>query len=164
MDQSYFFITPAVGIAIKQNLFLGVDLTYGKTKYENNSNPMSEGKSYGAGFFVRQYIPISKRFFFFVQGRAGYSHEKNESNSGIFQSISKTNGGSLSLYPGVSFALSKVLHIETGFNNLAFISYSSSTSKQSGFPDQKSSNFAFSTSVGATNLSFALRFIIPKNK
>ena len=162
MDQSHFSITPAIGSAIKQNLFLGADLTYGKTRYKNTVGPESKGEGYGAGIFLRQYIPISKRFFFFAQGRAGYFHERNKNTSGTFLTTSTIRGGSLTLYPGISFALGKILHIETGFNNLAVVSYSSSTSKQTGFPDQKSTNFAFSTSVGATNLNFALRIIIPK--
>lgn len=158
--QNNFFISPAVATAIKQNLFLGVDLTYGQTKYENNSMPYSNQKGYGGGLFLRKYIPIAKRFYFFAQGRAGYSYDKSE-YSGPYISKNTSNTASLSLYPGVSFALSRVLHIETGFNNLALISYSRSTTTQTGFPDQKSSNFNFSTSVAGTSLSFALRFIIP---
>jgi len=68
----------------------------------------------------------------------------------------------LGLYPGVSFALTKALHIEAGLNNLALLNYSHGIIKQTGTPDQTSNSFNFSTSASGTNLSFALRFIIPK--
>jgi hypothetical protein len=161
-EGSSFSFSPAIGIAIKQNLVAGIDLNYGHSEYDNGMSPVQKNNNYGGGFFLRRYVPISNRFLFFAQGRAGYGHSKAENNSNTYQSSSESNGASLSFYPGVSFALSKVLYIETGFDNLAVLSYSYGTSKQTGSPDQTSNNFAFSTGVTGTNLSFALRFIIPK--
>lgn len=161
--QSSFYVSPSVGTAIRQNLVLGVDLLYGHSKNENGLNPDTKGNAFGGGVFLRKYVPIVNKFYFFLQGRAGYSHEKSKGGSGSFTFSSESNNFNLGLYPGVSYALTKALHIEAGFNNLALLSYSHATSKQTGFPTQNSSsNLSFSTGVSGTNLSFALRFIIPK--
>lgn len=156
--QSSIFVSPALGTAIKQNLIAGIDLTYGhsKNEYPTKSN------TYGGGFFLRKYAPIANRFYFFLQGRAGYSCYKSESTSGSSRYSNVSNNVGLGLYPGVSFALTKILHIEAGLNNLALINYSHGISKQTGYPDQKSNGFSFNTSASGTDLSFALRFIIPK--
>lgn len=161
-EQNALFISPAIGTAIKQNLIAGVDFTYSHLKSESTGNLVNEGNGYGAGFFLRRYAPIASRFYFFLQGRAGYSHEKNESKSGTNPYSSKSSYYNLGLYPGVSFALTKSLHVEAGLNNLALFSYSHGKSKQAGYPDQTSKAFNFSTSASGSNLSFALRFIIPK--
>ena len=42
----------------------------------------------------------------------------------------KTNTVSLSAYPGISYAVSKKLHIETGFNGLVNLSYYNETNNQ----------------------------------
>jgi hypothetical protein len=160
--QSSFVISPAVGTAIKQNLIAGIDLTYARTKYEYPPSPESEGNSFGGGFFLRRYAPIASRFYFFLQGRVGYYHDKSESNSGNISYKNLGNNFNLGLYPGVSYALNKSLHVEVGLNNLALLNYSYGTGTQTGSPDLKTKSFGFSTSASGTNLAFALRFIIPK--
>lgn len=160
--QSSLYLSPALGTAIKQNLIAGVDVTYGRSKYDNGVNQSQKGNQYGGGIFLRRYVPLASRFYFFLQGRAGYSYDKSENSNGSFRYVNKSNSASLGLYPGVSLALTKILHIEAGLNNLVLLNYSRSTYKQPNNPDQTSNNFNFGTSVSGTNLSFALRFIIPK--
>jgi hypothetical protein len=65
--QSSFVISPAIGTAIKQNLIVGIDFTYAHTKYEYPQGPVSEGNSFGGGFFLRRYASIANRFYFFLQ-------------------------------------------------------------------------------------------------
>lgn len=153
------FISPAVGTAIRQNLIAGIDLTYG---YSSSYNGITKGNTFGGGFFLRKYFAISNRFNFFVQGRSGYSHSKLESAPSNYSYTYTSDVANLGLYPGVSFRLNRVLHIEAGLNNLALFSYSHSTNKQASSPNQSSNNFSFSTSTTGTNMAFALRFIIPK--
>lgn len=161
-EQNTLYISPAIGTAIKQNLIAGVDLTYSHSKNESNGIPGTEWNGYGTGFFLRRYAPIANRFYFFLQGRVGYSHGKSESSSGTNKFTSNANNYELGVYPGVSFALTKSVHVEAGLNNLALISYSRAKSKETNSPGQTSSSFGFSTSASGSNLSFALRFIIPK--
>jgi opacity protein-like surface antigen len=160
--QSSISVSPAIGTAIKQNLIAGIDLTYAHTKNDNGFNAVIKGNDLGGGFFLRRYASIANRFYFFLQGRAGYFHEKNESTSGSSVNSNQSNNFNLGLYPGVSFALTKSLHIEAGLNNLVLVNYSHSVYKQPTSPNQTSNSFNFSTSASGTNLSFALRFIIPK--
>lgn len=160
--QSFLYISPAIGTAIKQNLIAGIDLTYTRSKVENTGSPITKTNGYGTGLFLRRYAPIANRFYFFLQARAGYSYAKNEGSSGNNNWAFITNNYNLGLYPGVSFALTKSLHIETGLNDLALVSYSKGKHKNSAFSDASSSSFNFSTSASGTSLSFALRFIIPK--
>lgn len=159
--QSSFVISPAIGTAIKQNLIAGIDLTYAHTKYGYSPNPV-EGNSFGGGFFLRRYASIANRFYFFLQGRAGFYHDKSKSTSSGINYENISNNFNLSLYPGVSYALTKSLHIEAGLNNLALFNYSHGIVKQTGSPDQTSNSLGFSTSATGSNLAFALRFIIPK--
>lgn len=160
--QNSIFVSPAIGTAIKQNLIAGIDLTYGHTKNDNGFNPQVKGNNFGGGFFLRRYTSIANRFYFFLQGRAGYFHDKTESTSGSAVNTNQSNNFNIGLYPGVSFALTRCLHIEAGLNNLVLVNYSHGIYKQPASPDQISNNFNFSTSASGTNLSFALRFIIPK--
>jgi long-subunit fatty acid transport protein len=159
--QSSFVISPAIGTAIKQNLIAGVDLTYAHSKYGYSPNPV-EGNSFGGGFFLRRYASIANHLYFFLQGRAGFYHDKSKSTSSSINYENISNNFNLSLYPGVSYALTKSLHIEAGLNNLALFNYSHGTVKQTGSPDQKTNSLGFSTSATGSNLAFALRFIIPK--
>lgn len=159
--QSSITISPAVGTAVKQNLIAGIDLTYTHTKLGYAVNP-SEGNGFGGGLFLRQYVPTAKRFYFFLQGRAGFYHDQMKTNSGSITYKNVANYYNLGLYPGVSYALTKSLHIEAGLNNLVLLSYAQTAVKQTGNADQTSNSFSFSTSASGTNLAFALRFIIPK--
>ena len=160
--QSSFVFSPAIGTAIRQNLIAGIDLTYAHSKFEYLTSPGNEGNSFGGGVFLRRYASISNRFYFFLQGRIGYYHDKSESTSGGVKYQNTSNNFNLGVYPGVSFALSKCLYVEAGLNNLALLNYSHGTVTQTGSGDQTTNSFGFSTSANGSNLSFALRFIIPK--
>jgi len=158
--------SPAIGTAVRQNLILGVDLTYAKYEIENLGFSEQESRSFGGGIFVRRYVPLTNRFYFFGQGRAGYTNIDGEQNQGGTKTTSESHRIDLSLYPGVSFALTKSFHIEAGFNNLALISYETGQSKQTGFSSTpvitEFSSLGFSSNVSASNITFGFRFIIPK--
>jgi len=161
-----FTFSPAIGTAIKQNLILGVDFTYGSSESEFSGNTQQDNKSIGGGVFVRKYVPLGKRFYFFGQARAGYLNNDSEQTQGNVKTVNESNRIDLSLYPGVSFALTKAFHIEAGFNNLALISYEKGESIQTGPFSQpvvnENSSLGFSTNVGASNITFGFRFIIPR--
>jgi len=160
--QNSIVVSPAIGTAIRQNLIAGIDLTYAHSENDNGFNGLVKSNGLGGGFFLRRYTSLANRFYFFLQERAGYFHEKDESTSGSSTNTNQSNNFNLGLYPGVSFALTRSLHVEAGLNNLVLVNYSHSTNKQPGSPDQTSNNFNFNTSASGTNLTFALRFIIPK--
>ena len=49
---SNFYISPAIGIAIKENLIVGGDLSFSNQMQENGSNETTT-KYYGAGIYMR---------------------------------------------------------------------------------------------------------------
>lgn len=163
--QSVVTISPVFGKAIKDNMVLGADLLYGHYDYESTSEQKVD--IYGAGIFLRKYKPIgSSGFYIFLQGRAGYRLQKNEVDANTpAVSVAKSHSVSLSIYPGLSYAVSKRLHLETGFNNLVSIAYSKDT-QTSGNPvvsKSQSSGFSISSSLNnVSNLYLGFRVLLSK--
>ena len=119
-------ISPVFGKAIKDNLVLGVNA--GANIY-NNDNPPENGvydtKAYNVGVFLRKYKNISTSgFYIFVQGGLGASHLRQK-QKGMYTTYDETKQFTISVnaYPGISYAVSKKLHLETGFNNLLMVNY-----------------------------------------
>src|ERR1043165_4021963 len=59
LENNSVSILPVIGIAIKQNLIVGINFSYAHNK--NNlyvTSSQVEGESYGAGIFLRKYIPL----------------------------------------------------------------------------------------------------------
>jgi hypothetical protein len=155
-------IRPAIGKAIKDNTILGADLEYYNYK---NVVPYSVGSTlttqetkrhaYGAGIFVRRYMPIVKRLYLFGQARASFtSTTETRIVSYPGAASSKTNywNTGISIYPGISVALNNKLHLESGLANLFYAQYSH------GKADNGKSN-GFSTSLSLdTKSSFYVGF------
>lgn len=124
--QSGINISPVFGKAIRNNLVLGVNVGF---NILNNDVPPSNGeyesKGYNAGLFLRKYKNVGTGgFYIFIQGGLGvnYYHEKRENYYAIFDTFKRTTVG-LNAYPGISYAISKKLHLESGFNNLLRLDY-----------------------------------------
>ncbi|MFL5745382.1 MAG: autotransporter domain-containing protein, partial [Niastella sp.] len=80
-----FNFSPAVGLVIKDNLVVGISLTYGHGKTNNNGSEIErKNNNYGAGIFVRQYIPIVNRLYLFGEAGANYEYSKYNSTSNYF--------------------------------------------------------------------------------
>src|SRR5690349_3813289 len=66
-----FSVNPAIGKAIRENLILGIDLTYLNQQTKSNDSTRSTEQYAGAGFFARKYASIGKGFYLFGQARVG---------------------------------------------------------------------------------------------
>jgi outer membrane protein with beta-barrel domain len=125
-------ISPAVGIVVKDNLVVGIGLTYLRRKSENNGNILeSKDNTYGVNVFARQYIPVVNRLYIFGEVGAGYSTFKgNETRLDYnypYTQIKTTSKGwssGLNVTPGLSFAITKKFHLETSLNSLLGVAYS----------------------------------------
>lgn len=169
-------ISPAIGIAIKDNLIAGADITYQNNKTENyySAPGTTESKGAGAGVFIRRYFPVASQFYFFGQARVGYANRNFEqiSTSGLatYDTEEKTWNMLGGLYPGLSYNVTKSFYLEMGLNNLLQIgyektdrtetqTYNSTTTKssltQKGF-------FIQSSLSNSTSLNVGVRFIFPK--
>lgn len=161
-------ITPAFGIAIKENLIVGVNVLY--DLYDNKNLPnngRTEAKAYGGGFFFRKYKNIGKSgFYIFLHTGVGAIYEKQE-QEGPYQplTVQKETSFFAVANPGISFAVSKKFHIETGFTDVLRLYYVTQKT-ESGNPAStvKSNSFGISTSLNnaASNLFLGFRLLIGK--
>lgn len=129
-----FIFSPAIGIAVKENLVVGARFNYLKQTQNNQNDGYYtnkqdiDTKNYGGGLFVRGYVSVINRLYVFGEGTASYTvlRETNTQTSTYNEKmVRKTKGYStgLSFTPGVSFAVSKKFQIEGGFNSLFNVSY-----------------------------------------
>ncbi len=168
-----FYISPAIGFAMKDNLVIGFDVTYSHSYNTNNSinYPYDQTNNmFGAGVFLRRYIPLGKGFYVFGQGRLGGSSNTGKINQNAVNLSDDIKGYSFDLgfYPGISYQISKRLQLETGFNNLFDISYQHSTDTQANTYSSdvtKSTTNSFSASTSISNLAsftLGLRLLLTK--
>ena len=127
IKQNSFNISPVAGIAVKENFIAGASLKAGFSGYKSPYQATQKGNSFGAGVFARHYKNIGKSgFYVFVQNSLGaeYGEQRYEKTGSNDLRKVKTFAANLNIYPGVSYAVSRKLHLETGFNNLFYVNYS----------------------------------------
>lgn len=162
-------ISPAIGVAIKENLVFGVRFNYTKYKQRNNydiANYLNgDIKNYGGGIFLRQYVPVINRFYVFGEGSATYNDIKETSIQGYYTSKNerKTKGWNtgLSFTPGISYGVSKKFQIEGGFNSLFSVTYAKSKTKYNGTPMGTTESFSGGISQDNESMFYVgFRFIL----
>jgi hypothetical protein len=172
-----FIFSPAIGVAVKENLVVGARFDYLKQTqntqndaYYSNKQDI-DTKNYGGGLFIRGYVPVINRLYVFGEGTASYTVLKETTTQTTTYNekmVRKTKGYStgLSFTPGVSFAVSKKFQIEGGFNSLFNVSYlKSKTNYGTGYgsnvkPEKQD---LFSADIGHDDQSMfyvGFRFII----
>lgn len=164
-------ISPAVGVAVKENLVIGIRFDYLKSSQKNNYDATATNylnidiKNYGGGFFLRGYVPVVSRLYVFGEGYASYSNEKETSIQGYYNSRNerKTKSWStgLSFTPGISYGVTKKFQIEGGFNSLFSAAYGKSKSTYT--PNQISTSESFKAGISQDDQSMfyvGFRFII----
>jgi hypothetical protein len=163
-------INPTVGVAIKDDLIAGINLTYTHGKTENfNNNQNNERNGYGAGVLLRKYYPLSNRFYLFGESGLGYFHQKWEylQTPGYnYTSVNNQNSISANLFPGLAIHVTKSFYFEAAFNNLIQIGYSGLTLTSNSFGSTsttKQKDFYIQSSLtNGSYLNIGVRFIIPK--
>jgi hypothetical protein len=158
------YLSPVVGIAVKENLIVGINFSYGHSK--NNLNaPASEAeyKSYGAGVFVRKYVPLGKGFYLFGETSLNYQ-DYSDTYTNPYQKVElKGQNMSINLYPGVSYAISKMLQLEFGLPQLVTVGYSKTQNIVNDATTQKTSGANFNASASSfTNVVLGFRIFLPK--
>jgi hypothetical protein len=124
-------LSPSFAMAVADNLFVGADLNWEKgkntTTYPSKIEREANYKTIGGGVFVRKYWSVVNNLYIFGQGRAGFGSFKNDLTANDATNvIGYTKGHTIeaSVYPGLSFALSKKVHLESIFWNLINVEYS----------------------------------------
>jgi hypothetical protein len=158
-------IAPAVGLVTKNNLVIGFDVPFVFYNDENENPDYTDYKqlNVGAGVFVRQYFEVANRFYLFAQGRFGGDYISNRQTYQVSTTKEKGFAVNLSFYPGVSYALKKNIHLESGFYNLASINYYNSKITNSNILNntRKVSEFSLNAAAsGQTTFSVGIRFFL----
>jgi hypothetical protein len=163
---NYYSISPAIGVAIKENLILGLQFNYDRSVFKTEFNDQTI-EHYGVDLFERKYWTIVKRFYAFGQFDLGYTKEKQKSIYGT--SKEEINGWALSLGagPGLSFELSRRFQLETLLSDLFYLSYGKSKRTNTDPNGIVSETKRQSSSGGvnfdnASNLTIGIRFLLKK--
>ena len=158
---NYVSITPAVGIAVKQNTVAGIQLTY----WNSNDNiytalQKDERTGYGAEVFLRKYLTLGKGFYVFGQGGVQYNNSKYTNTNPNYKTEQKGWSMGLNLYPGISYAVTKKFHLEAGLAQLANLSYSKAEYIDRGQTEKRSGiNFNANTS-SLSNINIGFRIFL----
>lgn len=163
----YFGFFPAAGIAVKQNMIIGIELGYSHSKSDKMSYSSDDkGSNYFCGIFLRRYFPVLKNFNVFAQPGLAFSKEKREYQYENSITNQKSWNIGLGLYPGVSYAVSKRFHLETGLANIANISYRQSKQEElfqstGQKSSRKRNEFSFSSNLSSNALiNIGFRFFL----
>jgi hypothetical protein len=170
MKRTNVLASLSAGVATRENTVVGGSLSFGSATQKNISRNIpdvpSESKTYGAGVFIRKYLPLGRSFYLFGQGSTNFGYSEALQPAAQARITSRGWNVGLSLAPGISYALNKKFHLELGFNELAGISYSQSknnTRSGASFASSKSSVFNLNTSIGtATPLNIGFRVLLAK--
>jgi hypothetical protein len=165
-------IAPSVGWAYSTNKFFGFSLNYA---YSKQTEDYKEN-IFGAGVFMRQYMPVAKNLYLFAHEGLNFSAGKgsglfNATGIGYDVDANKWNA-TLGLSPGLSYELTKKMQLEVLLNNLLSVGYAhaKSTSTQhntTSKTEYENNNFSFNSNADPTQLttvSVGVRFTLGRNK
>jgi hypothetical protein len=163
--------SPVMGWAIKENVVVGGRLT--ASFFKTSQDPQDiihKGQNFGAGIWVRKYLPLGKAFYLFGDaGFNGQSIQRKQTQVQLPGYYFEENGFALSavIYPGVAYQVKQRLFLEAALNNLLSLGYSRVNSKQqlpnSSITKGVSNSYHFSSSIGnGVPLQLGVRWIIPK--
>jgi opacity protein-like surface antigen len=161
-------VLPAFGVAIKENLVLGIYGNYIYERSENNGVLIdSKEKKYGGGLFVRRYVPVFNRFYIFGEGRLGYNtyETKNKWNYGNVISSGKIKGWNtgVTFTPGISYGVTQNVQLEAGFVSLFSIMYANAKTTSDYYPPSKLKSFNADLNLDRlSSFSLGVRFLINK--
>lgn len=168
-------VTPAFGVAIKENLVVGIMpgfiYGYNESNHKTNGTVFSiynKTNGYTLSTFLRKYYPVAKKLYLFGDASINYGNNKlSQKNSSLNQTYfvtNKTNSLNLGLEPGLAYAFTIKFHIEAGLGNLLNIGFSNQKLRSSPDGDfYESNNFNISTSLSSNlPLHLGFRFLLPR--
>jgi hypothetical protein len=161
-------ISPAVGLAVKENLIVGVDFKLDQTKssFPGFQDKMTNRYT-GGGIFLRKYAHLGKGFYLFGQGRIGAARSIIDYDNDSSGQDAKGFAVNLGFFPGVAYSVTPRLHLEIGLPDLLNVSYSkqnyAATANHSAF---KATSFSATTALNSTTsvLSIGVRFFLDKRR
>lgn len=170
-DRKFVVFSPSAGTAIKQNLVLGIDLTYYGSEYESpQHNHMDDSKYAGGGVFIRNYKPLPNNFLLFAQGRIGYANIDREHGNLSNPTLRSTEDGwniNLAFMPGITYKFGEKLLLELALNDLLRLEFEKRDITESSFSGGSSQtreekSFGISSSASQVPLWIGMRFVFSK--
>lgn len=164
VDQTNFSFTPSVARAVKDDLIVGLNLTYtyNKTKSGTPAYISTQG-GYGLGVFVRKYKTLGAGFALFAEGDLGgmYQLSKSYADGGTKPPADKSYSINAGFYPGIAYFISKHVQLETGLQNMGYIQYAHAKTGQD-VAEVKSSTFTVGSSLNQAfnNLIVGFKWIL----
>ncbi|MGY5356034.1 hypothetical protein [Wenyingzhuangia sp. IMCC45467] len=153
LESENYSINPSVGFFIKDNLMIGINTGYAKTKNVNEINGTfsMETDSYALGILAVKYYKVYQSFFLNFSGAIMYgtTNITKVNNTNTYNTDEEYFVVSVS--PGLSCVLNKHISLNVGFNDLLSYRYSNNNNNNdSGGGEQSSSNLY--TSLGSSSL------------
>lgn len=166
-SSGWITIAPTFGKAIKEDLVLGGEVSFGynSNKYQGSAYSENRNTQYGAHVFIRRYRALGKGFYLFGEARTGldYSHSRYLApQAPSFEYTQQGIGADVSFYPGLAYALTSKLQLEAGFSNLALVRYTHlNTTGTATVAGGSSDSFTLSSSLSSNaGLSFGFRVLL----
>ena len=148
-DQTNFSFSPSIARAVKDDLLVGLNLTYNYSKSKiGTPATISTQNGYGLGVFVRKYKVLGAGFALFAEGDLGgtYLLSRSYLDGGAKPPAGKSYSINAGFYPGIAYFISKHVQLETGIQNLAYIQYEHAKTGQAP-AEQKSTDLSIGTSL-----------------
>jgi len=162
------FVSPSFGKAIRDNLLLGVSLTYGtyKTVQPNDSYTYTlKYSNYGVAFFLRRYKDLGRNFSLFLEGDLGgvYIPQKGsfEGSSGLYLD-NKSYSINATLSGGIAYRIMHRWQLEAGFQSLAYAGFGHSREDGSVANNRSLNSFNLGTNLNRAlnNISIGCRYML----
>jgi hypothetical protein len=161
--EDYLTVTPVIGVAVKENLVMGIQLTYGHSESNTPFAPLFDNNNYGAELFIRKYLPLGKGFYLFGQSGVYYRTNNYKYTYPAYTAEQKDRAVGINLYPGISYAITKKFHLEAGLASLASLEYSTNKITNAGTVTQNKKAVSLNASASSlSNFNIGFRFFLAK--
>lgn len=143
----------------KLALGLGVQYTFSKNTSEIHDSNLSQYTTYKienftAGPFIRKYVALTEKFFFYGQGTTGLTFwelkQETSNNNSNLQSHSRYLGVSAAISPGLTYFISDKVGLDLGNSGLSYSYYRGR--------ENKSHSHSINLGLDLASLTYGVRF------
>jgi hypothetical protein len=159
----------SAGKVVRDNLVFGLQGSYfSQNQDATNYSDKWKNKGFSSGVFLRKYVPLQKNFYFFGHSAAVYGTNKTDRSALSGQMIHKEKywNTTVSLFPGLAYAVKRNFHIEAGLNDMIVLNYGQSKRESTDLATgntslTKQKGLSLSTNLGSTTgFSIGFRFLL----
>jgi hypothetical protein len=156
-----YTINPSLGFVLKENKVWGINFQFYHFINQSATDVKQVSNDYQVGGFHRRYLPLGKSFYLYGQGQVnlGIGNQKNQSQTSKQEIRSKSV--TASLFPGISYGVSKTFHLELAMANFLSMYYSTTKGQNVSDPNTKNSQFNFSVHASpVSDIALGFRILL----